>query len=269
MRELDIFPKAVDSDLRVRTEFGGFLSLASVLFLLLCLVSEVHSYFHLTMATTLVLHERTLPATMQVRFDLLIFNNCSALHVEVTNVKRTVAIDSRIRKYFEQTGDGCEVRVIVRVPTVPASLHFGLGDSYYGDDGAHQHLSYVLHDRNVSHRIMHVHFGELPDLESPIAGSTVILKKPSPYMVTYFVQLIAMRRAGLVGYQTVASLATTNLETTRTKGIGGIVFEWDFAPIAIEVAAARPPLIELVCHMLALFGCGFVGVRVADYLFSM
>jgi hypothetical protein len=269
MRDLDIFPKATDSELRVRTEFGGFLSLASVFFLVLVLVSEVRSYLQTPMTTTLVLNERTLPATMQVRFDLLLFNNCSFLHVEVTNVKRTMAIESRIRHSFEQVGNACEIRAILTVPTVPASFHVGIGDSYYGEDGNHQHLSYVLHDRNVSHRITHVRFGDVPDLDSPMTGSTVILTKPSPYMITYFVQLIAVRRGGRLGYQTVASLAKTNLEKMRTKGIGGVVFEWDFAPVALEASAVRPPVIELVCHMLAVFGCGFVFVKFADWLVSM
>lgn len=214
----------------------------------------------------MVLNERPLPQSMPIKLDLVLFNNCSLVHIECTNLKRTFTIDSKIDETFEQVGQTCHVRAVLHVPTVPASFHIGIGDSYYGEDGQHQHLAYVLRDRNVSHLVNQITFGDVTGLESPMDNISVILTKPTAYMITYFVQLIPVRKRYRVGYQAVASLAKTNLEKIRTKGIAGIVFEWNFAPTALVVAKERKSVIELVCHVLAVFGYAFVFVRVADYI---
>jgi hypothetical protein len=181
-------------------------------------------------------------------------------------MKRTFTIDSKIDKELEPIGDACRVRALLQVPTVPASFHVGIGDSYYGNDGNHQHLAYVLRDRNVSHILNHITFGDVANLDSPMDNISAILPKPTAYMITYFVQLIPVRKGRRLGYQAVASQAKTNLEKIRTKGIAGIVFEWNFAPVALVFTDRRRPVIELVCHVLALFGCTFVFARLADYV---
>jgi hypothetical protein len=214
----------------------------------------------------MVLNERPLPPTIPINLDLLFFNNCSALHLDITNRDRTFSIPSQIDVNFEPTDNFCHVSGLIEVPTIPASFHIGLGESYFGDNGVHQHLAYILRDRNVSHIVNRITFGNLSDLKSPIDNNSVILAKPTAYMITYFVQLVPVMKGGEVGFQTVASMAKTNLEKIRTKGIAGIVFEWNLAPIALLMADGKVKGIEIACHVMAMFGCAFVFVRFADYL---
>jgi hypothetical protein len=201
-------------------------------------------------------------------FDLRLFDNCTSIHIEVANMKRTVTIDPKINKELEPIGDACLVRALLQVPTVPASFHIGNGDSYYGDDGDHQHLAYVLRDRNVSHVLNRITFGDLMNLESPTDNISVILPKPTADMITYFIQLIPVRKGRRLGYQAVASQAKTNREKMHTNGIAGIVFEGNFAPVALVFAGRRTHVIELVCHDLAVFGCTFIFARFADYIIA-
>jgi hypothetical protein len=97
---------------------------------------------------------------------------------------------------------------------------------------------------------------------------SLILPKPTADMIRYFAQLIPVRKGRRLGYQAVASQAKTNLEKMHTKGIAGIVFEWNFAPMALVFTGRRKPVIELVCHILAVFGCTFVFARFADYIIA-
>jgi hypothetical protein len=269
VRQFDIFPKAVDSDLKVRTELGGLLSVASLSFLVFIIVQEIRTALSPSTSYTMIVNEDPLPATIPVSLSVTIANNCSSLHFECTNLRRTLPLDVDItRSTFTHRGNSCVVEARLRVPAVPGSCHIGLGESFAGDSGEHRHLSFVLSNRNVSHTINRVSFGLLSDVESPVDGHVFTLLKPVPYMITYFFQLIPVKRGWRVGYQSVVSMTKTNLEKMRTEGITGIVFQWNFAAFAVNVGPRTEPITVLISHLLAVFGCFFVFVRVADFMFS-
>jgi hypothetical protein len=83
-------------------------------------------------------------------------------------------------------------------------------------------------------------------------------------MITYSLQLVTVREGPQVGYKIIASLIKTNLEKVRSKGITGIVFEWNFSPIGLEDSRTREPVIGLISRVLAILGCLLVFARLMD-----
>jgi hypothetical protein len=138
VRKFDVFPKAVDSELKVRTEIGGLLSIASLSFLVLIIVEEVRTALSPSTSYTMIVNENPLPVTTPVSLSVTVANNCSFLHFECTNLRRTAPLEVQItREAFTQQADSCAVHARLRVPAVPGSCHVGLGDYFAGEGGEH------------------------------------------------------------------------------------------------------------------------------------
>lgn len=267
LASLDVFPKAAETELTVRTNAGGFLSLASFAFLIIAIGSEIRQYADVRTATKMVLNEHPLPPLLPIAAEVEVANNCSFLHFDLTNVKRTFELEALVHKSFTQKGDKCVVRVNVSAPNVPASFHIGLGESFM-KNGEHDHMWITLENRNLSHTVNWIRFGDV-EMVSPLDGTSLVFAKANPYMITYSLQLVPVTVGFGTGYRAIASVAKTNLEKMRTKGMPGIIFRWNFAPIGIDTATVSEPVIGVVCHVLAVVGCFFVFVRFIDSIVFM
>jgi hypothetical protein len=265
LKNFDVFPKAVNSDLAVRTNAGGLLSLISFIVVCYCVVSELMQWSVIRPRTSMVLNNGRLPSVLPIALDILVTNNCSDLHLEYTNVKRTLELEGQIDRQFTQENEICHIIASFHVSNIPASFHIGLGESFFGNSGEHQHLWYTLENRNLSHQINRLSFGEL-EMSSHVDGFSLTLVKAIPYMITYSLQLVTVREGPKVGYQIIASLVKTNLEKMRSKGVTGIVFEWNFSPIGLEYSKEREPVIGLISRILAILGCLLMLARLLDSL---
>lgn len=266
LKQFDIFPKSVDNDLRVRTNFGGFLTLTSVLFMFHLLLFEFYRYFHTNESDQMVLNNQPLPPYLPIQIDLLVYNNCSSLHFEVTNLKRTILLDVNLKQNFIPLSNGqCRINITGEIPNVPGSFHIGLGESYFTDLGIHQHLWYTISDRNLSHKIKKIRFGQL-NIPSPIDGIEVITPNQISYMHTYSLQLVPVEKHNFTGYMAIGSFAKTNLDKIRTNGITAIIFKWSFSAIRLSRSKVHEPIINFISHICALCGCGFVFVQFIDYV---
>lgn len=268
LKTLDIFPKASDTDITVRTNAGGILSLCSLAFLIYSITTEIRKFAIISTRNKMVLCEKPLPTTLPIFLDISVANNCSLLHADVTNVKRNMDLDAVMKTDFQQNGNMCDIKLNITAPNIPGSFHIGLGDSYADKKNEHSHLWYTIDNKNLSHKINKIRFGDI-DVASPMDDTGITLIKPIAYMTTYSIQLMAVTKDTQVGYQAVATASKTNLEKIRTRGITAIVFQWNFSPIGVNSTTAREPVIELVCHLLAVVGCFFVFVRFFDNLVFM
>jgi hypothetical protein len=250
----DVFPKAIDSDLIVRTNAGGVLSLLSFATICYYVTSEIYRWSIVNPKFRMVVNDGRLPEKLPISLDIIVSNNCTDLHFEFTNLRRTLMLESENDTSFVQEEDSCHITSKLTAPNVPASLHIGLGESFPSVTGEHQHMWYLLYNRNVSHHINHVSFGDL-HLPSPIEDTAFILEKAVPYQITYVCQLINVRRRSETGYQMSVSLLKTNLERIRSVGITGIVFEWNFSPIGLVWEDTREPIIRLITRIFAVLGC--------------
>jgi hypothetical protein len=268
LRFLDVFPKAMDSELSVRTNTGGILTLIAVSIFGFFIVTECHSWEALRSDVGLVLHRGSLPPTIPIWIFIDVYNNCSNLHGELTNPKRSLELDTVISSHLTQNGSFCQMKFQMIPPTVPASFHIGLGNSYVDPKtGAHTHMWLTLPTRNLSHRIRSVRFGEI-EMPSPLDNIQITLKKPATYMLTYALALLPQYDVKRVGYQISPSLTKVNLDKMRdrAKGIPAIIFQWTFSPMAFERTVKSEPVINLVCGLLGFAGVFFVFVRILDGL---
>ena len=136
IKKFDIFPKAAENELKVRTNMGGFLTILSLVFLLWLTATEVIKFVNISETDKMILNNQPLPPNLPISIDLFVYNNCSDLHFEVTNIKRTMVIETKIiSQKFVPKNDGCNILIDAVVPNVPASFHVGLGESYFTEDG--------------------------------------------------------------------------------------------------------------------------------------
>jgi hypothetical protein len=213
----------------------------------------------------MILNRKRLPEVIPIALDIDVATKCSNLHFEYTNLRRTMELycETSGNSFEPARDDGCHVKINISVPNMPASFHIGLGDSFVNDHGEHQHMWYTVTDKNLSHYLSYIRIGEL-DQVTPLDDTALVLSKPVPYMVTYNLELVPTLTDVGLGYQIMGSVAKSNLEKIRSKGIPGIIFQWSFSPVGMEKSQARKPLIELVAHLLAVVGCFFVFVRFLD-----
>jgi hypothetical protein len=266
-RALDIFPKATDSELRVRTNTGGVLTLLAVVLFIFSVVGECILWQQRRSRdiVSLVLRKGSLPPFLPISISLTVYNACPSLHSEITNYKRSIEFDTEIVRNAVDRGESCDLDFRFTPPTVPASFHVGLGGSFVNPKtGEHSHMYLTLKSRNLSHVIKSMRFGDL-DAPSPLDDSGLILPKRAAYMIIYTLTLIPQyARNGSVGYQLNPAVMKVNLEKIRTSGFPGIIFQWAFSPMAFEEGTHTEPGITLVSRILALASILFMFGRSLD-----
>jgi hypothetical protein len=215
----------------------------------------------------LVLRKDSLPPILPISISLNVYNDCPTLHSELTNYKRSLELYTEITRKVTQGVDSCQMEFQFAPPTVPASFHVGLGSSFVNTKtGEHSHMYLTLKNRNLSHKIRSIRFGNL-SFKSPLDGTSLIFQKRAAYMILYTLTLIpeyAQNRT--IGYRINPGLMKMNLEKIRTAGFPGIIFQWSFSPMAFEQETHTEPAITLVSLILGLASILFVFVRFLDGL---
>ena len=265
MKKFDIFPKSIKNEYDIQTEAGGILTILSISFLIWAILSEIFDYRNISKSESLVLEEKNLPKFIEMELDATVYNNCSSLHFDITSTNYKSMIDCEIVKKFVSISEKeCHVHLKGLIPNIPASFHIGLGVNSFST-GEHQHMTILLRDKNVSHKINKIRFGSA-DVKSPLDGTIVTIDKPYQYQLIYHAQLIPVTTNGQIGYQVIASLIKARLDKLRNKQYAGIYFSWNFFPIGFESTVRKEPIINLVCHLLAITGSFFVFIHFADSL---
>ncbi|EAY09945.1 hypothetical protein TVAG_482190 [Trichomonas vaginalis G3] len=206
----------------------------------------------------------SLPKTIPYYIDVTIFRECEDLHFDILNQKRTFEIEAISNTSFNKEGGFCRMKSQGTIPSVPGSMHIGLGKNFE-QNGQHKHQHITLYNKNLSHRINQFRFGEL-ELDSPLHQTSLMLQKQVLYMLTYQVKLVPVIENEKIGFQLLADLTKTNIDKIRSNGIPAILFEWDFSPLQLTKTTEKTPLIILISHLLGVFGSFFMFVRWFDSL---
>ena len=263
LKALDIFPKAINNDLKVKTKLGGILSILSLLYLFINIYFEIRNFSFVQTKNILSVTKIQLPKTFDFAAEFNVFNDCKNLHTDFTNQKRTFAIDAHSDTVMTQNNNICNIKVTGKLPTIPASFHIGLG-SNYDKNGTHEHFNILIDNHNVSHQILKFDVGDFV-LESAINQTSLYFQKDKNYMVVYELQFVpVVSRSHKIGYQILADVTKRDISLQRAKGIAGIIFDWNFSPLQLSEGVERKPIIYLISHILALFGSFFVFVRWID-----
>ena len=263
LKKFDIFPKAENNELSVKTKTGGLLSIISVVFLILFIFIDFKKFALNKTFLQMTVSQEPFPSTMRFHLDIYVYNNCSTLHVDFTNQKRTFMLLTDSEQNFKQEKDRCHLIIDAEPPTVPGSMHIGLGTNYFGND-KHQHSYLTLENTNLSHIINNIQIGDFTS-HSSLDSSSLILSKPYLYMINYDVQLVPVFSDHKCGFEVLADLAKTNLDRNRnSKGIPAIIFDWNFSPLQLEKTTEYGSFITFLSKILALFGAFFVFIRWYD-----
>jgi hypothetical protein len=267
LKRLDIFPKAFNSELRVKTGIGGALTLISLAYLIYNIYVEIQNFSKISTSKVMSLSNVSLPKRIPIDIDLYVWNDCANLHLDFTNQKRNMLLDVNItHKDFKQIENFCFITASGTIPSVPGSFHIGFGKNHEVSASGpqqHQHMFLTIERTNLSHRIGHIWFGD--NIRTPLNRSEMIIQKDNVYMLLYSLQLVPYTYPnGKHGFEVLADFTKVNMERMRTKAIPGIVFEWDFSPLQLTTKTETTPTIHLVSHVLGIFGTFFVFVRWID-----
>lgn len=268
LKKLDIFPKAFNSELRVKTNVGGALTLISLIYLIYNTYIEIRNYSRISTKNVMSLSDISLPKRLPIDIDLYVWNDCCNLHLDFTNQKRTSELDVNItKKDFIQIENFCYITASGTIPTVPGSFHIGFGKNVAVNESSgsqrHQHMFLTIKRTNLSHRIGHIWFGD--NIKTPLNRSAMTIYKENVYMLLYSLQLVPYTyKNGRHGFEVLADFTKVNMDKMRTKAVSGIVFEWDFSPLQLKPQREEVPVIYLISHILGIFGTFFVFVRWID-----
>ena len=263
LKALDIFPKAINNDLKVKTKLGGLLSIFSLIFLVINIYYEISNFSSVQTKNSLSVTKIQLPKTFSFSAEFNVFNDCKNLHSDFTNQKRTFTIDTHSDTVMTPKNNICNIKVKGNIPTIPASFHIGLG-SNYDRNGTHGHFNMLLDNKNLSHQILKFDVGDFV-LESAINQTELYFTKDKAYMIVYELQLVpVLSKTNKIGYQILADVTKRDISLQRSKGITGIIFDWNFSPLQLTEGIERKPIIYLISHVLGIFGSFFVFVRWID-----
>ena len=269
MKKFDIFPKSIDNELKIKTNFGGTFTLIIIIFLIINLMNEFKKYFKKENIINLNINQKKLPNFINYELEMFIFNECNNLHLEFTNQKRTFELEVNNSNEFKQIENFCLIKSKGKIPTVPGSFHIGLGETYFNEKEEHSHLFLTLKNKNLSHKINYLKFGEINSFNS-IDNSNLNLLKNNIYMINYNIQLININNLNKIGFYLITTLSKTNLEKIRSKGLSGIIFEWNFSPLELNNLIIKIPFINLISNLLAIFGSFFILIKWFDiFLFKL
>ena len=263
MKKLDIFPKAQNTELRVKTKTGGILTIILILFFVIFTIIDFKKYLQSKTILSLSVGNEPFPSTMKIHVDMYVYNKCSSLHVDFTNQKRTFNLSTNAQQKFQQQTDRCHIIIDAEPPTVPGSMHIGLGSNYYGNN-KHQHSYLTLNNMNLSHIIKKLEIGDFSTFSS-LDDSSLILPKNNLYMINYDMQLVSVLADDQYSYQVLADLSKTNLDRHRnSNGLPGIFFAWNFSPLQLKKVTQYGSFVTFLSKILALFGAFFVFIRWYD-----
>ena len=277
LKRFDIFPKAFNNDLKVKTKIGGFLTILSFLFIVLNIFSEIKHFSSHKTKQIMTMSNVTLPERLPIDIDLYVWNDCENLHLDFTNIKRNLYLDVDIKqKDFKQIENFCFITASGTIPSIPGSFHIGLGKNYIKENETnsknndivqqHKHQYLTVKRVNLSHRIGHIWIGD-NNIVTPLNRSAITIHKENVYMLLYSLQLVPVildEKTKKLGFNVLGDFTKVNMEKIRSKAISGIVFEWDFSPLMLKPSSEEVPLISLISHILALFGTFYVFARWID-----
>ncbi|EAX88395.1 hypothetical protein TVAG_015120 [Trichomonas vaginalis G3] len=263
LRNLDIFPKLKDGT-TVKTTLGGIISIFSLVFLIYNFRLEYKNYKEIESFLQLSSNEIQLPSKLPFEIDLYVWNDCANLHLDFLNLKRTDYLDVNVTsKDFKQIENFCYINARGIIPTTPGSIHIGFGENVKFYQKGHSHQYLTIKNTNLSHRIRLFTFGNF-SIESPLYRHAVNIFKPDVYMLKYDLQLIPIESKNEIGFQILADFSKSKMEKIMSKGISGIVFDYNFSPLQLSSKAKYNPRIITISRVLGLFGSFFVLIRWLD-----
>jgi hypothetical protein len=257
----DIFPKAIESSLRVRTNTGGLLTVVSVMALFFWIAVEYQAWSEVRPKTKMMLKTKPPPSQIPINIKIDLLNNCSNFRVQLLNYKGTAEIEGKVQRNERQSHDVCRMNFQIEAPHIPASFRVSLSDPKMPNGPP---IWALMKDRNLSHRITVLTFGE-PPRPTSIDGYEEVIFKDVPYILTYTLSLVPeYDDQGRYGFHVLPVYSKANVEKMQLKEYPGVLLRWNFSPVLLYKDAEREPVIQIICRVLALAGVFFVFVRMID-----
>jgi len=205
-------------------------------------------------------------------------NSCSELKTAYNDVDKHLPWEILSTTEQCQYSVGCEVEGNVKVSKVGGNVHIALGRSTIRD-GKHRHeveLDDINEGFNTSHTINQLEFGgSAPGVESPLTGSTKIVKYGS-FMFHYYVKLVPTNFVSLSGEKisTHQYAVTDNAKNVMVKrgelsGLPGVFLVYEFNPFMVEKREKRIPFTHFITSVCAILGGVFTVASVINSLIQL
>ncbi|TDH68851.1 hypothetical protein CCR75_005260 [Bremia lactucae] len=254
-RRFDLNVKGVEG-IQEHTIGGGLVTLLSCVFVAFLLLSELSVWW-----TVNVMHHMHVDTEPLQSFTL----SAADVKLDVSDSKgrKDILLQDEVQK--EPYGEsGCRFFGTAQVQKVAGDLSF----AHEGSLTLFSFFDFV--NFNSSHVINHLRFGpQIPDMETPLVDvSKIVTKNLATYK--YFVSIVPSRYIYLNGKSVVTfQYSVTEFETSSQGSNGqisfpGVIFSYDFSPIAVDYVETKPSLLHFLTSTCAIVGGVFAVARMID-----
>jgi hypothetical protein len=264
-RRFDINAKGVEG-IQVRTIGGGVVTLLSCVCVAFLLFSEFAVWWSVDVTHRMHVDtdpQQDFPITAEVDISFL-HEKCSDVSIDVSDAKGVKDILIKQDVTEEPFGDeGCRLFGSVTFKKVA-------GDLMFAHEGSLTIFSFQeFLNFNASHVVNHLRFGpQIPNMETPLIDvSKIITTNVATYK--YFVNIVPTKYVYLNGASvTTFQYSVTEHETkARTDGplmFPGVIFSYEFSPIAVEYVEAKSSFLHFLTSTSAIVGGVFAVARMID-----
>ncbi|KAI9911928.1 hypothetical protein PsorP6_008690 [Peronosclerospora sorghi] len=203
--------------------------------------------------------QQDLPITVEV--------DISFLHVELdisdSKGNKNILLNRNIQE--EQLGEnGCRLYGTVQVQKVAGDLSF----AHQGSLSLFSFFEFL--NFNSSHMVNHLRFGpHFPDMQTPLIDvSKILTTNLATYK--YFVNIVPTRYIYLSGRSVTTFQYSVTEHETLSHGpngqisLPGVIFSYEFSPIAVEYIESKPSVLYFVTSTSAIVGGVFAVARMVD-----
>ncbi|KAL7679773.1 putative endoplasmic reticulum vesicle transporter, leucine-rich repeat domain superfamily [Plasmopara halstedii] len=265
LRRFDINVKGVEG-IQERTIGGGVVTLLSCAFAIFLMLSEFSVWWSVDVIHHM--HVDTEPQDLPINIEVdvsFLHENCQEVAMDVSDSKGRKAI--LISKNIEEEPygeNGCRLHGTVQVQKVAGELSF----AHKGSLTVFSFLDFL--NFNSSHVVNHLRFGpQIPDMETPLIDvSKILTMNLATYK--YFVSIVPSRYVYLNGRSVTTFQYSVTEHETGSRGTNGqmsfpgVIFSYDFSPIAVEYIESKPSVLHFLTSTSAIVGGVFAVARMID-----
>ena len=176
--------------------------------------------------------------------------------------------------FIDFGAEQCHIRGSLKVRRGSGQFHFGLGSNMPLSGKAHRHdLSGISNLSSLNHSINEFRIGKkLPDFVSPLDNIDVELPSTDKgrWVVSYFIHIVPAkylsRRKSIDSYRYSAMFSQRTVTPDSKKGLPGIHFYYDFAPMKVVTTKTRVSLRSFITHIGGIIGGAFSFAAIVDAL---
>uniref|UniRef100_A0A914DI00 Endoplasmic reticulum-Golgi intermediate compartment protein 3 n=1 Tax=Acrobeloides nanus TaxID=290746 RepID=A0A914DI00_9BILA len=296
-RDFDVYTKPLD-DFRVKTSFGGMITLISMIVIVTLFITETWAFFNIDVDEQLFVDSTSADMRVDIHFDVTFPKvPCTFMTIDVMDVSGETQNgvednifklrldqngnnltsnpekqDAWVQKLKGSAGEGCRIFGKVQVAKVGGNFHIAPGAPLT----SHRSHFHDLHSLspgsfNTSHTIHHLSFGQpYPGKTYPLDERTFISEKGG-IMHQYYLKVVptmfvyTVTDHGREEFSHQFSITRNQKDVLAgASGLPGFFVQYEFSPLMVKYEEKRKSLSHFLVSLCAIIGGVYTVASLVD-----